>query len=51
MGQTILVWKQKPEDAEVHAYQEKISNLKNLMVEEWPGYKPLTKSVKSKKLK
>lgn len=52
MGQTILIWKQKPEESEVTAYQEKISNLKNLMVEEWPGYKPRSKpSAKSKKLK
>lgn len=52
MGQTILIWKQKPEESEVTAYQEKISNLKNLMVEEWPGYKPPSKpSAKSKKQK
>jgi hypothetical protein len=50
MGQTILIWKQKPEESEVTAYQEKISNMKNLMVEEWPGYKPPSK-VRSKKMK
>ena len=53
MGQTILVWKQKPEESEVSAYQERISNLKDVMVQEWPGYKPAPKpaSKKSKKLK
>ena len=51
MGQTILIWKQKPEDLEDSAYQEKKSNVKNLTVEEWPGYRPQKKSAKSKKLK
>ena len=54
MGQTILIWKQKPDEDEsemVSAYQQKISNLKDLMVEEWPGYKPPSKSSRSKKLK
>jgi hypothetical protein len=50
MGQTVLIWKQKPEESEVSAYQERISNLKDVMVQEWPGYKPVKKS-KSKKLK
>ena len=51
MGQTILIWKQKPEDLEDSVYQEKKSNVKNLTVEEWPGYRPQKKSAKSKKLK
>ena len=49
MGQTILIWKQKPEDSESSVYQEKMSNMKDLKVEEWPGYRPLPRSSKSKK--
>jgi len=44
MGQTVLIWKQKPnEDV---TYEEKKSNVKDIVVEEWPGYKP-TKSKKA----
>ena len=47
MGQTVLIWKQKPnEDVQ---YEEKLSNLKDIVVEEWPGYKP--QNTKSKKAK
>jgi hypothetical protein len=51
MGQTILIWKQKPEDPDATAYQTKLSNLKDVKVEEWPGYRPPPKSAKSKKSK
>ena len=47
MGTSVLVWKQKPnEDVQ---YEEKLSNMKDIVVEEWPGYKP--QNAKSKKAK
>jgi len=50
MGQTVLIWKQKPnEDV---TYEEKKSNVKDIVVEEWPGYKPArTKKAATKKSK
>lgn len=52
MGQTVLIWKQKPQLQDVK-YEEKRSNVKDIVVEEWPGYKPKASaaSKKSKKLK
>ena len=47
MGQTVVIWKQKP--SEEVTYQEKKSNVKDIVVEEWPGYKPKTKKAASKK--
>ena len=50
MGQTILIWKQKPNEDVI--YEEKKSNVKDIVVEEWPGYKPAkTKKVATKKSK
>ena len=54
MGQTVLIWKQKPIDDV--KYEEKKTNVKDIVVEEWPGYKPKnsksakTNTKKSKKL-
>merc|ERR1711971_1462540 len=47
MGQTVLIWKQKP--SEDVTYEEKKSNVKDIVVEEWPGYKPKTKKAATKK--
>jgi len=44
MGQTVLIWKPKPKE-EVK-YEERKSNVKDIVVEEWPGYKPSKKPAK-----
>ena len=50
MGQTVLIWKQKPIDDV--KYEEKKTNVKDIVVEEWPGYKPKnSKSAKKKSKK
>ena len=38
MGQTICIWKQKP--VEEVKYEEKPTNMTDIVVEEWPGFKP-----------
>ena len=40
MGTTINIWKQKPVDEEEMKYEEKRTNVKDVVVEEWPGFKP-----------
>ena len=40
MGTTITIWKQKPVDEEEMKYEEKRTNVKDVVVEEWPGFKP-----------
>ena len=49
MGTTINIWKQKPNENEDMIYEEKRTNVKDVVVEEWPGYKPKGKAVKNTK--
>ena len=54
MGQTVLVWRQRPvveAEESKDLFREKESNLKNLLIEEWPEFKPIKPSGKRKKLK
>ena len=39
MGQTVLIWKQKP-DEDVKYEEKKAMADKDIIVEEWPGYRP-----------
>ena len=44
MGQTVLIW--KPKTKEEVKYEERKSTVKDIVVEEWPGYKPSKKTEK-----
>ena len=44
----INIWKQKPVDEDMK-YEEKRTNVKDVVVEEWPGFKPKGKGGKNTK--
>ena len=48
MGTSINIWKQKPVDEDMK-YEEKRTNVKDVVVEEWPGFKPKGKGGKNTK--